>query len=43
MLAGFVVLVIEAPCCCMFIDFVQTVAEKADRKPYWQRAALYCG
>ncbi|XP_058458989.1 calcium channel flower isoform X1 [Malaya genurostris] len=41
-LAGFVVLAIEAPFCFMFIDYVQLVAEKADQRPYWNRAALYC-
>ncbi|XP_053668378.1 calcium channel flower [Anopheles marshallii] len=41
-LAGFVVLAIEAPCCFIFIDFVQQTAEKADQRPYWNRAALYC-
>lgn len=41
-LAGFVVLAIEAPCCFIFIDHVQQVAEKADQRPYWNRAALYC-
>ncbi|XP_035788990.1 calcium channel flower-like isoform X1 [Anopheles albimanus] len=41
-LAGFVVLAIEAPCCFIFIDFVQQAAEKADQRPYWNRAALYC-
>ncbi|KAJ6643232.1 Calcium channel flower, partial [Pseudolycoriella hygida] len=43
MLIGFFVMVVEAPCCCMFIDFVQQIAEKADQRPYWNRAALYCG
>lgn len=42
MLAGFLVMAIEAPCCCMFIDYVQQIAEKADQRPYWNRAALYC-
>ncbi|XP_058837882.1 calcium channel flower isoform X1 [Topomyia yanbarensis] len=41
-LAGFVVLAIEAPFCFIFIDYVQQVAEKADQRPYWNRAALYC-
>lgn len=41
-LAGFVVLGIEAPCCFIFIDHVQQIAEKADQRPYWNRAALYC-
>lgn len=41
MIAGFVVLMIEAPCCCMFIDFVQTLSDWADKRPYWNRAAFY--
>lgn len=41
-LVGFVVLAIEAPCCFVFLDYVQQVAEKADQRPYWNRAALYC-
>lgn len=42
MLVGFFVMVVEAPCCCMFIDFVQQVAEKADQRPLWNRAVVYC-
>lgn len=40
--AGFVVMALEAPCCCLFLDHVQTMATKADERPYWNRAALYC-
>ncbi|XP_055694742.1 calcium channel flower isoform X1 [Lutzomyia longipalpis] len=40
--AGMLVMVIEAPCCCMFIDFVQKIADLADSKPYYYRAAVYC-
>lgn len=42
MLTGFMVIMVEAPCCCMFIDFVQKVSDLADSRPYWNRAALYC-
>ncbi|XP_046736723.1 calcium channel flower isoform X1 [Diprion similis] len=42
MVAGFLVIIIEAPCCCLFIDFVQNLSDWVDRKPYWQRAAVYC-
>ncbi|XP_031776992.1 calcium channel flower isoform X2 [Nasonia vitripennis] len=42
MIAGFIVLTIEAPCCCMFIDFVQNFSEWVDKRPYWNRAAAYC-
>uniref|UniRef100_A0A0K8TQQ4 Calcium channel flower n=1 Tax=Tabanus bromius TaxID=304241 RepID=A0A0K8TQQ4_TABBR len=43
MAIGFFVMAVEAPCCCMFVDFVQKLAEKADQRPYWNRAALYVG
>ncbi|XP_071450751.1 calcium channel flower isoform X1 [Hetaerina americana] len=43
MVAGFLVVVVEAPCCCMFIDFVQNISEWVDRKPYFYRGAAYVG
>ncbi|KOB66864.1 Transmembrane protein, partial [Operophtera brumata] len=43
MLAGFIVIVCEAPCCCFFIDYVQTLSDKVETRPYWNKAALYCG
>ncbi|GBP82565.1 Calcium channel flower [Eumeta japonica] len=43
MLAGFVVLVCEAPCCCFFIDYVQTFSDKMESRPYWNKAILYAG
>lgn len=39
---GVFVMAIEAPVCCMFVDFVQDLAKQADRRPYWNRAAVYC-
>ncbi|XP_012256883.2 calcium channel flower isoform X2 [Athalia rosae] len=42
MVAGFLVIMVEAPCCCVFIDFVQNISDLADRRPYWNRAAVYC-
>ncbi|KAJ9599794.1 hypothetical protein L9F63_026361 [Diploptera punctata] len=42
MLAGAFVIVIEAPCCCLFIDFVQNFSDMIEKRPYWNRAALYC-
>lgn len=39
---GIFVMAIEAPICCMFVDFVQEVAKIADSRPYWNRAAVYC-
>ena len=40
-LAGFVVIVIEAPFCCMFLDFVQQLSGMVEQRPVWQKAALY--
>ncbi|KAK0092908.1 hypothetical protein PV326_000357 [Microctonus aethiopoides] len=42
MVGGFLVVTIEAPCCCMFIDFVQNLSDWVERRPYWNRAAGYC-
>lgn len=41
MVAGFLVIVCEAPCCCMFVDSVQQVSEFVERKPHWQKAVGY--
>ncbi|KAF6214194.1 hypothetical protein GE061_008933 [Apolygus lucorum] len=43
MVAGFSAIVIEAPCCCLFIDSVQSLSDFVDKRPYWNRAAYYCG
>ncbi|KAL6262485.1 calcium channel flower isoform X1 [Pogonomyrmex barbatus] len=42
MIAGFLVIMIEAPCCCLFIDFVQNFSDWVEKRPYWNRAAVYC-
>jgi len=42
MVAGALVIMIEAPCCCLFIDFVQNVSDWMEKRPYWNRAAVYC-
>merc|ERR1712111_281676 len=39
--AGFIMIVIEAPFCCMFLDFVASFAEMVEKRPPWQKAALY--
>ncbi|XP_063709885.1 calcium channel flower-like isoform X2 [Culicoides brevitarsis] len=39
---GFLVMGVEAPFCCMFIDYVQVVSSKVDSRPLWNRAAAYC-
>ncbi|XP_050705542.1 calcium channel flower-like [Eriocheir sinensis] len=43
MLAAFIVISAEAPCCCMFIDFVQRYSVWVDARPHWQKAVLYIG
>lgn len=39
--ASFIVLCVEAPCCCMFIDQVQRFSDMVDNRPYWNRALGY--
>jgi len=39
--AGFIMIVIEAPFCCMCLDFVASFAEMAEKRAPWQKAALY--
>lgn len=39
--AGFIMIVIEAPFCCMFFDFVESFARIVDARPAWQKTALY--
>lgn len=38
-----ILLVCEAPFCCPFIEFANTVAEWLDRRHAWQKAVFYCG
>ena len=40
-LAGCVVILVEAPFMCMFLDFVQSFSRAVDGRPVWQKAALY--
>ncbi|CAG9121718.1 unnamed protein product [Plutella xylostella] len=43
MLAGFIVIVCEAPCCCFFVDYVQVLSDRMETRPYWNKAVLYVG
>ncbi|XP_074066875.1 calcium channel flower homolog [Macrotis lagotis] len=43
MLNAFILFLCEAPFCCQFIEFANTVADKADRLRPWQKAIFYCG
>lgn len=40
---AFILLLCEAPFCCQFIEFANTVAAKVDRLRSWQKAVFYCG
>lgn len=40
-LAGFIVTALEAPCCCMFVDFVQQFSNWAETRPHWMKAVGY--
>jgi len=39
--AGFVMIVIEAPFCCAFIDFVSQFSTLIESRPPWQKTVLY--
>ncbi|KAJ8982028.1 hypothetical protein NQ317_007738 [Molorchus minor] len=39
--AGFLVLCCEAPCCCMFVEHVQKLSDMIENRPYWNRALVY--
>ncbi|XP_059094691.1 calcium channel flower-like isoform X2 [Tigriopus californicus] len=41
--AGILVISIEAPFCCVFLDFVQKFSTFMDVRPLWQKAAVYLG
>ncbi|XP_041368560.1 calcium channel flower-like [Gigantopelta aegis] len=41
MLLGFFVVLLEAPCCCAFLDFIQPITRFSERRPYYQKALLY--
>uniref|UniRef100_F7FXI6 Calcium channel flower domain containing 1 n=1 Tax=Callithrix jacchus TaxID=9483 RepID=F7FXI6_CALJA len=40
---AFILLLCEAPFCCQFVEFANTVAEKVDQLRSWQKAVFYCG
>ncbi|XP_052579830.1 calcium channel flower homolog isoform X3 [Peromyscus californicus insignis] len=40
---AFILVLCEAPFCCQFVEFANTVAEKVDRLRSWQKAVFYCG
>ncbi|XP_050529219.1 calcium channel flower [Daktulosphaira vitifoliae] len=38
---GFLMIALEAPCLCVFVDYMQQVSEVAEQKPYWTKAIFY--
>ncbi|XP_066436475.1 calcium channel flower homolog [Eleutherodactylus coqui] len=43
MVNALVLFLCEAPFCCQFIEFANTVADKVDKFRPWQKALFYCG
>jgi len=41
MFLGFLLLTLEAPCCCLFLDFIERISHFSETRPYWQKALLY--
>ncbi|XP_005105049.1 calcium channel flower homolog [Aplysia californica] len=41
MMFGFAIIVLEAPCCCQFLDFIQPITRFSERRSYWQKAGAY--
>jgi len=39
---GFLIIALEAPFCCMFVDFIEKIANFSESRAFWQKAALYC-
>ncbi|TKR72564.1 hypothetical protein L596_019990 [Steinernema carpocapsae] len=40
---GFLIIALEAPFCCTFVDFIEKIANFSESRAFWQKAALYCG
>ncbi|XP_025208602.1 calcium channel flower isoform X1 [Melanaphis sacchari] len=43
LLLGILLIALEAPFLCVFIDYMQKVSDVAENKPYWTRAIVYVG
>jgi len=41
MLEGFVMVLLEAPCLCPFLDFAQLPSKYMENRPHWIRATIY--
>src|SRR5690242_19651800 len=38
---GFFVVALEAPFCCMWLDFIERIAEFSENRPLWLKAVIY--
>ncbi|XP_071491437.1 calcium channel flower homolog [Diadema antillarum] len=41
MLLGFLVILLEAPFCCQFLEITDAVSKWSERRPAWQKAIFY--
>ncbi|XP_071096519.1 calcium channel flower homolog [Haliotis cracherodii] len=41
MMIGCMLIALEAPCCCPFLDFIQPLGRWSDARPHLQKAILY--
>ncbi|KAI1722978.1 calcium channel flower [Ditylenchus destructor] len=41
LVAGFLIVALEAPFCCAFVDFIEKIAQFSESRAYWQKAAIY--
>ncbi|TKR72563.1 hypothetical protein L596_019989 [Steinernema carpocapsae] len=40
---GFLIIALEAPFCCTFVDFIEKIDNFSESRTFWQKAVLYCG
>ncbi|KJH46004.1 hypothetical protein DICVIV_07922 [Dictyocaulus viviparus] len=41
MVFGFLTIALEAPFCCMFVDFIEKIAQFSESRKHWHKATLY--
>uniref|UniRef100_A0A0K0D0J0 Calcium channel flower n=1 Tax=Angiostrongylus cantonensis TaxID=6313 RepID=A0A0K0D0J0_ANGCA len=41
MVFGFLTVALEAPFCCMFVDFIEKIAQFSESRKHWHKATLY--
>jgi len=41
--AGVLVLALEVPICCSYIEFIRPLTRFSENRPHWQKVALYMG